>query len=260
MKLHIPAIMLILILASCADDRPRLTASTSGEPGTLGSDRVPEPTQGFDISFQYDLPPCYNRQIDAHFPVIYLITMPSESQFSRNENTPMSLADRLIHTEMLPPVIIIIPGDIAAQGYHAALALDRVSYVDESFNTIRDGRYRGVGGISHGAAIAARMAFQFPEKFGSVGIFSGGIDSSEKPNFEMWIASAKNRPRVLVDIGDQDGIMPLTQNLLQVLDAQNVSYEMHIGTGGHNWAFWSAHMESYLLWFAEAWEQVRFSE
>ena len=110
-----------------------------------------------------------------------------------------------------------------------------------------------MGGISHGAAIAARMAFQFPDTFGSLGVFSGGIGDSEKPTLDTWIASTKNRPRVLIDIGDQDRIMPLTQNLLDVLDSQKVSYKLNIGTGGHNWAFWSARMEAYLLWFAEAW-------
>jgi S-formylglutathione hydrolase FrmB len=100
------------------------------------------------------------------------------------------------------------------------------------------------------------MAFQFPEVFGSLGVFSGGIDASEKSTFDRWITSIspEDYPRILINIGDQDGIMPYTQNLLAVLDSQNVPYKINIEPGGHNWAFWSARMESYLLWFAEAWE------
>jgi len=142
-----------------------LNASTCEEPGTIGNDRITNPTQGFDISFQYYLPPCYEKQTDARFPVIYLITMPFESHLDPDQNYPMSLADRLIHAEKLPPVIIIVPSDKVAQGYHAALAMDLVPYVDKNYNTIRDPRYRGVGGISHGGGIASRMALQFPDVF-----------------------------------------------------------------------------------------------
>lgn len=168
----------------------------------------------------------------------------------------MSLADRLIHAEKMPLAIIVVPEDTAAEGYHEALALDLVSYVDDKFRTVHDREYRGVEGISHGAAIAARMAFQFPQTFGNLGVFRGGIDKSEVSTFTVRIMATppEARPRALIDIGDQDGIMTLTRNLLSVLDTQSVPYEMKVGAGAHNWEFWFAHMKSYLLWFAEAWK------
>jgi enterochelin esterase-like enzyme len=57
---------------------------------------------------------------------------------------------------------------------------------------------------------------------------------------------------VLIDVGNQDGILPLTESLLGVLDAQNVPYTLERGAGGHNWTYWSARMQSYLLWFGDA--------
>ena len=48
--------------------------------------------------------------------------------------------------------------------------------------------------------------------------------------------------------------MPLTQNLVNILDHDKVPYTLNIGHGDHDWAFWSSKMESYLLWFAEAWK------
>ncbi len=254
-RLNTPITLLLIVfaLAACRGEHLQIKTSTCEEPGTIQSDRVPHPTQGFDISFQAYLPPCYADLTNTHFPVIYLLTMPFESRLDADGNAPMSLTDRLIQAGKMPPTIIIIPKDTVAQGYHAALAIDLIPYVDEKYNTLRDRHYRGVGGISHGAAIAARMAFQFPEVFGSLGMFSGGIDKSEKPTFNAWIASTENLPRVLIEVGDQDAIMSLTQNLLEVLDSQAVPYELNTYPGDHNWAFWSAHMEAYLLWFAEAW-------
>jgi enterochelin esterase-like enzyme len=251
--------MILLMLSvtfGCTRNPPQFKAFTCEEPGTIGNDRVVHPTQNFDISFRYYLPPCYEKQTDARFPVIYLITMPIERQLNTSDTTPMSLTDRLIRAEKMPPVIIVVPNDLVAQGYHFALAKDLVPYVDEKFQTIKNKRYRGVGGISHGAGIAARMAFQFPELFGSLGVFSGGIDSGEKSTFEAWIDSIapEDYPRILINIGEQDGMMPYTQNLLGILDSQNVPYEINIEPGGHNWEFWSTRMESYLFWFVESWK------
>lgn len=255
MKLRIPILILFVIMVvSCSRHTLDVKTSVCEKPGTIQHDPIANPTQGFPISFDVYLPPCYEDLKDKHFPVIYLITMPPESRLSATDNTPMSLADRLIHTGKMPPALIVVSKDIATQGYHAALAIDLIPYMDERYNTLPERRYRGVGGISHGAAIAARMAFQFPETFGSLGMLSDGIDKNEKEMFKTWIVSAKDYPRVLIDIGDQDGIMPFTQNLLEVLDSEHVPYELNIDPGGHDWAFWSAHMEAYLLWFAEAWE------
>ena len=222
---------------------------------TIGSDRLPAPTQGFDIYFRYYLPPCYDTQPDARFPVLYLILMPFERQLEPLSQVPMSLAERLIHACQLPPAIIVVPVDTAAYGYHAALARDLIQYVDAKFRTLADRRHRGVGGISHAAAISARIAFEFPDLIGSVGLLSGGIDSSEMERFDGWIACtpADERPRVLIRVGEQDPIRRFTTYFLNVLDRNGFPYTLELGQGGHSWTYWSAQMESYLLWFADAW-------
>ncbi len=256
LNITITFLLVLVILAACSGERLQLKTSPCEESGTIQTDRIPHPTQGFDTSFQVYLPPCYAKLKNVHFPVIYLIAVAFESKLSPTSNDPMALTDRLIHAGKMPPTIIIVPEETVAQGYHASLALDLVPYVDEKYNTLRDRRYRGVGGISHGAAIAARMAFQFPNLFGSLGMLSGGIAEGEKQTFETWIdsTSPQNLPRVLIDVGNQDAIMRLTKNLLGVLDAHSVPYELNIDPGNHNGEFWSAHMEEYLLWFAKTWE------
>jgi len=256
------ALIIIITLMACVKiSRPPVVLPTQNtvpceKPGTVGSGQVLHPSQGFEISFNCYLPPCYDDQQDIRYPVIYLITVPADSHIDSSQNTPMSLADRLIHEGKMPPVIIVIPNDVVALGYESALAIDLVPYIDETFNTIQDSRFRSVGGISHGGAEAARMAFKFPDMFGSVGILSGGIVTQEQATFDQWIAATPtdNLPRVRIDIGDKDTIMPLTQNLIYILDKHQVPYLFSIGKGQHNWEFWSSVMESYLLWFAEAWQ------
>lgn len=251
---------LFLALPACAA-APAATAASlpvtpaCSQPGTLGGESLPVTTQGFEVSFRYYLPPCYAEQTATRFPVLYLLAVPFEGRLSLTEQTPMSLAERLIRDGKLPPVIIIVPEATIGAGYHAALALDLVPYVDSRFRTLAAPRARGVGGISHGAAIAARMAFEFPETFGSLALFSGGIDRSEIERFDGWIARtpAAHWPRTLVMVGEQDDIWPLTANFLSVLDRHRVPYRLERGQGGHDWAFWSAKMEPTLLWFAQDW-------
>ena len=89
--------------------------------------------------------------------VLYLIAAGFETQLSPTNNDPMALTDRLIHAGKMPPTIIIAPEETVAQGYHASLAIDLIPYVDEKYRTLPDRQYRGVGGVSHGSAIAARL-------------------------------------------------------------------------------------------------------
>ena len=235
---------------------PTMSAPTCAEKGVIGSDHVPNPTQGFSIHFDYYLPPCYADLPQASFPVLYLITLSSETKLSETDNTPMSLADRLIHSGKMPPVIIIVPGQLIGYGSDAALTKDLVPYVDGKFRTIPDRQQRGTGGISNGAAVAVRMAFQFPETFGSVGLLSGGLADGESDRFEGWLLRTPPElwPRVRIDVGDQDSIMRLAQNLLTLLDKYKAPYTLNVGQGGHNWAFWSSQMEPYLLWMSQGWK------
>jgi enterochelin esterase-like enzyme len=227
------------------------------EKGSIGSERVPNPTQGFPISFTYYLPPCYASRPADSFPVLYMIALSAENRLSETDNTPMSLAERLIHSGKLLPMILIEPTLPVGYGSDAALAKDLVPYVDGRFRTVRSREGRGVGGISHGAAIAVRMAFQFPDTFGSVGLLSGGLAEGELDRFEGWVlrTAPERWPRVLIDVGDQDAIMSLTRNLLALLDKHAVPYTLNVGQGNHNWTFWSSQMESYLLWFSMGWKK-----
>jgi enterochelin esterase-like enzyme len=262
-RLYMGLLAAAIVIAACANlpspsHAPTVTATLVPcvEDGTIELGEVPQPTQGFAINFQYYLPPCYATQEDITYPVVYLITGTFETRLSDTDKTPFSLTNQLIQSGKIPPVIIIVPSTEVGYGSDVALAKDLIPYVDSRFRTIRGPEKRGVGGISHGAAIAARMAFQFPEVFGSLGMLSGGIAEGEMERFKEWIerTPAGEWPRVRIDVGDQDGILELTRNLLVVLDEEQVPYTLNQGPGGHTWEFWSSVMDSTLLWFAEAWK------
>ncbi len=232
----------------------RLSDTGCVQDGSLGESSVPSPAHGFPVTFQYYLPPCYDQLASHSFPTVYFITGDFETGLSETDETPISSANRLIRADKIPPAILVVPDPVVGVGFHVSLAEDLVPYVDGMFRTIRNRRFRGAGGYSHTAAIAARMAFQYPGLIGSVGVFSGGITQSEIPQFETWVGETPKDfyPRVLFDIGDRDQIIALTRNLTGVLDRLHVPYDFHFAAGGHGDNF-SVQMESYLLWFAAAW-------
>lgn len=132
---------------------------------------------------------------------------------------------------------------------------DLIPYIDSNFRTLTDRHHRVVGGGSRGATVAARMAFQFPDMFGRVGAFSGGMVKDDEEKFDKWISATtpEQRPRVLIDIGDNDTIMPDGERLVAILDKWQVPYTFNVKPGNHSYGYWMSNMETYLRWCTEDW-------
>lgn len=155
------------------------------------------------------------------------------------------------------PQFILVMIDISmtkGRGADGQISNYVVPYVDSHYRTRSDRLSRSITGISHGAAIAVRTAFGAPQLFGRVAVISGGITEAEQEKFTNWILSTSpdQRPSVLIDVGDQDGIISLTRNLFKVLDEQRVPYTFTQGHGNHNSDYWDSKMEDYLKWLVPA--------
>jgi enterochelin esterase-like enzyme len=230
---------------------PRL-AATCTQDGSVQTLRV-DTAAGASIRFQVYLPPCYEQQPTAHYPVVYLLPGAGGNSLVWNQNGAAEVANRLIRAGRVPPFILVTPDIFRIEDPCVTLANDFAPQVDGRFRTLSDSRYRAVGGASSGGYVAACMGFQFPGQFGSVGVFGGGIFVEHVERFDNWIAAAPRQPRVLVDLGDQDDMRPFTHVLTQTLTRQDVPYTLVIEPGGHSFEYWAGHLEMYYLWFAEAW-------
>jgi enterochelin esterase-like enzyme len=199
------------------------------------------------VSFSIYLPPCYAQHTQATYPVLYWTY---GSVYAVQQTT-----ERMIQQGQVSPFIVVIPIDAGGYDYETRIIEQLVPYVDDHYRTRPDRQYRGIAGISTGAAIAARTAFRAPETFGRVSVISGGIIESEEEEFTEWISCTppEQWPAVLIDIGEQDRIIGLTESLMAVLDAQGVPYTFTQAPGGHNGPYWQAHMETYLRWLANDW-------
>ncbi len=212
--------------------------------GATETGEIATPDEGIHYTYTAYLPPCYAQESDKRYPVLYWTAISDPSILETTET--------LIRRGAIPAhIVILLDLDLTAgMGSDARLIHYVVPYVDGRYRTRAERRERSITGISHGAAIAARAAFQAPDVFGRVAVISGGIVASEQEKFARWIQATPREiwPQVLIDVGDQDAIFSLTQSLIQVLDQQGVPYTLTQGHGGHSFTYWNGRMEGYLQW------------
>ncbi len=250
------ALAAVLLLANCSNPRPTSTPAPTptlaptptpscNRPGTTVDEKISVPDEGQPpfVPTIY-LPPCYTDNPQAVYPVLYWTAVGGQYVYDT--------ADKLILQGETPPFIIVM---IEVDGNYGLGADGRiiqyvVPYIDAHYRTLPDRQHRSITGISHGAAIAVRAAFQAPDVFSRVAVISGGIVDREQDKFAQWITATPREqwPAVLVDVGDQDGIILLTRYLLEVLDKQAVPYTFSQGQGGHSTAYWGSKMAEYLKW------------
>jgi len=251
------ATIAVLLLVGCVEPGIISTPSPSPVPtatptchqvGTTSKDRVFFADNGADQTILVYLPPCYAEYSDAAFPVLYWTNGYGQFVFDT--------ADRLISQGDVPSFIIVMLYISPTKGFGADEQIVNyvVPYIDVHYRTQADPQHRSITGISHGAAIAVRAAFRPPNLFGRVAVLSGGIADGEQQKFSNWIMtmSSNQQPAVLIDVGDQDGIIVLTHYFTGLLDQSNYPYTFTHAPGNHDREYWSKHMEDYLKWLMPA--------
>jgi enterochelin esterase-like enzyme len=174
-----------------------------------------------------------------------------------------ALADQLIHSGESTAFIMVFPDDHywnapAGAGFGNRLIKDIIPYIDKNFRTLADREHRALGGLSRGGGWTVQLGFEHPELFGSLGLHSPAIFKDNAPFIEKYIQNIPedSRPRLWFDIGDADMELGSGRLLEEVLTRNNYIHEFHLFTGDHTELYWSAHVEDYLRWYADAWQET----
>lgn len=62
------------------------------------------------------------------------------------------------------------------------------------------------------------------------------------------------RMRVFMHSEDKDIFMlERAQDMRSILDEAGIENELHVGQGGHNYAYWLSNFETYLKWLSSDW-------
>lgn len=227
------------------------------EKGALDSDLLRQP-----LEYSLYLPPCYRLQNNRRYPTLYLIHGQSYTDDQWLRLGAAEIADTLIQRGEIPPLIIVMPRDRAweqpTQDKFGQVLVDQlIPYIDQTYPTLSGRRYRVIGGLSRGAGWAIHLGLSHWELFSAIGGHSLAVFWTDTPHIPGWLDSIppQSLPRIYLDIGDKDRPAILNSAIWfeELLTRKNIPHEWYLFSGYHEEAYWRAHLEQYLRWYALEW-------
>jgi putative tributyrin esterase len=181
------------------------------------------------------------------------------------------------------PIMIVMPQIGKSYGVNEAgplgnhwedyLVRDVVGFVDENFRTAPEAASRGIAGNSMGGYASLMLALRHPDMFGACCSLSGAAYFAHSPHpkgesvkdelaaalpkgeydcfalAEKLARSGAARPKVRLECGDKDFLLPSNRQLHEHLNQVGYEHEYLEYEGGHNWLVWEAHLPAMLEYF-----------
>ena len=227
----------------------------TGTTGQFTSVDVPSTILGYDINTRIYLPPCYASSGQT-YPVLYLVHGLNYDEHQWEQLGIGLAADRLTAAGKIAPLIIVLPRDRVDPRLDPAFVVDLVPYVDSHYRTKASAGYRAIGGMSRGGGWSIHLGLRYPTLFGRVGAHSPAIFYGDENNVLRYIrAVAKNggAPALYLDVGTDDEQPTSAVWLDQMLTAYRIPHTYVRPSGDHSEAYWGAHLDDYLRFYAAAW-------
>lgn len=225
------------------------------EEGSLDSTKPPQ-------EFRIYLPPCYDERTDQRYPVLYLLHGQTYTDDQWVRLGAAEVADDLILAGESVPFIIVFPDDRywnlpPGSGFGQRLVEELIPFIDATYRALPDRNHRAIGGLSRGAGWALRLGLSRWQLFGTIGLHSLAVLQKDASEISDWLADipASSRPRVFMDIGDNDPELAMAGRVEAQFNRHGLIHEWHLYSGTHTEEYWSAHVEEYLRWYAEAWNE-----
>jgi enterochelin esterase-like enzyme len=210
--------------------------------------------------FQIYLPPCYDQKPDERYPVLYLLHGQTYYDDQWIRIGAVNVADQLILSGESIPFIVVFPDDRywnlpPGVGFGQRLVEQLIPYIDGTYRTLPDREHRAIGGMSRGAGWALRLGLSRPDLFSAVGLHSLAVLQGDGSAVRSWLIEMPpaSRPRVFMDIGDNDPELPMASRVESLFNDFGVFHEWHLYGGEHTENYWSAHVDEYIRWYAQGW-------
>jgi enterochelin esterase-like enzyme len=231
--------------------------------GRFVIDALQTPLLRDPLEYRVYLPPCYGRDAEQRYPVLYMIHGQSYNDDQWERLGAGDTASALISAGEIPPFLIVMPRDRvwsqpSQDKFGEAVADYLVPHIDENYATYPEREYRAVGGLSRGAGWAVHLSLSRWELFGAMGGHSLPVFWEDTVFVRSWIEAIPpgKLPRIYLDIGDKDRpeILFSARWFEEVLTQMNVPHEWYLFQGYHEEKYWQENMERYLLWYTEPWK------
>jgi len=206
------------------------------------------------------LPPCYDENTEERYPVLYLLHGQTYTYDQWIRLGAVDVIDNLILSGESMPFIVVFPDDRywnlqAGSGFGQRLVDELIPYIDQNFHTVPDRNHRAIGGMSRGAGWALQLGLTRWDLFGTIGLHSLAVLQQDSSKIPEWLRDipVTSRPRLFMDIGDNDQELVMAQLVETQFNEYGLLHEWHLYNGAHTEEYWSAHVEEYIRWYAEGW-------
>jgi len=215
------------------------------------------------------------------FPVLYLLHGMSDNHTAWTRRTSIER-----YVQDLPLIVVMPDGDRsfycdAAQRptwqYETFLTSDLISYVDETFQTIRSPKGRAIAGLSMGGYGAMKQALKFPGIYCAGISYSGAVMAASRAETPEWSMSQEwqaifgaspagggndtlalaqgidraSLPALWIDCGVDDFLIEENRKFHAHLNGLGIAHEYVEKPGAHSWEYWDDALVRTLPWIMD---------
>lgn len=238
---------------------------------------------GKDVEYSLYLPPDYDNT-NRRYPVLYLLHGYSDDETGWTQfGEVKAIADKQIRENQMTEMIIAMPdGGVSwyinsADGkvkYEDFFITEFIPFIDATYRTRTEKRYRGIAGLSMGGHGTLIMAMKHPELFATAAPLSAGIFTKEElinmpeenwnnvfgppygknkgadrvndhlnKNWVLALVETGNAEELLkvkyyIDCGDKDFLIKGNMALHALMIDKKIPHEFRVREGVHNWDYW----------------------
>ncbi len=212
----------------------------------------------------------HRSDVQGPFPVLYLLHGLSDDHTIWCRRTSIERYVREL------PLIVVMPDTgrgfytdaVEGMAYEQHIMRDVIGFVERMFNVRTDRAGRAIGGLSMGGYGSMKLAFKYPDLFGSVVAHSGvydmrhligpnsrapvemrrifGPDPAGGPDDVFALAERIDRallPAIRFDCGVDDVLIAHNRALHDHLLELDIPHEYAEYPGAHDWAYWDEHVQ-----------------
>lgn len=235
------------------------------------------------VNYRYSLPQNYDESISV--PIIYLLHGhggSSKDWFASEGGNAVITLTQMAKDNHIPPMIgvSISAGNSwyvdSKEDWESFYINEFIPYFEAIFNFSDTATDRHIAGLSAGGFGALRFSLKYPSKFHNVILLSPAsyepsppINSSARKiaafaidgvfNDSLWLTysykhlqsdflKSVSKPKFHLSVGDDDvfNIVPVVTDLQQFFLKNDVTNELRIINGGHDWECWNTNFKEAL--------------